>query len=244
MRNNLQQYKHPYKGLLRGGLAKCVQCKGTLYIQIKRGHYAGKTGIDADQISYQCSKYTGRGSVCKGCYIDARVLDKAAWQKAREIIRDPSQVEKKLRGLLAEITPKMQRENTVKKLQGIRNRQRALRKDLSTLSQEGKLDKGTREYLTGELHLLSREEETAQTELDDAQLVQEKHRQLQKRIVEFHQRCTLWREKIDDPEFIPSYDFKRDACEFFGITAIVHKSGQEDRLELQDGHPHIMSLIS
>ena len=236
--------QHPYKGLLCGGLARCAQCNAGLSIQIRRSRYKGKTGVDADEINYQCNNYGGTVSVCKGCSIGARSLDEAAWQKAVQIIRDPSLEEKKVRELLAEVTPSTQRANAVKRVENIRTRQKALRKDLSTLSQEGRLDKGTREYLLGELQLLSVQEEQAQRELDDAQVLQEKQGQLAERIVEFHQRCREWREKADDPEFTPSYDFKRDACEFFGITAIVRKSDQNPRYEITDGPPHIMFLIS
>ncbi len=235
--------KHPYKGLLCGGLARCAQCKASLYIQVRRNRYAGKSGIDADELRYQCTNYGGRTSECKGCSISARTLDEVAWQKAIEIIRDPCKVEQKIRALLAEVTQSKQRANAVKRVENIRNRQKALRKDFSTLSQERKLDKGTQEFLLGELHLLSIQEEQAQRELDDARLLQEKQRQLEERIVEFYKRCTQWREKIDDPELIASYDFKRDACEFFGITAIVRKSDQQPRYEITDGPPHIMSLM-
>ena len=73
---------------------------------------------------------------------------------------------------------------------------------------------------------------------------QQKYNQLQERIEQFHQRCSEWREKVDDPEFTPTYEFMRDACEFFGITAIVYKFGREHRFEIQARTPSIMSLIS
>lgn len=236
--------KHPYKGLLRGGLARCAQCGATLYIQVRRGRYAGKTGIDADEIRYQCTNYGGRGGYCRGCSISARMLDEVAWQKAIAIMRDPAKVEQKIRAALAKVKPGAQRANAVKHVESIRRRQQALRKVLSRLSQEGKLDKGTQEHLLGDLHRLGIQEEEAQRELDDAQLVQEKYQKLEQRIVEFYEKCRQWRAKIDDPEFTPSFDFKRDACEFFGITAIVRKSDQRPRYEITDGPPHVMSLIS
>jgi site-specific DNA recombinase len=236
--------QHPYKGLLRGGLARCAQCGATLYIQVRRGRYAGKTGTDVDEIRYQCTNYGGTGGPCKGCSISARMLDEVAWQKAIEIMRDPTKTEQKIRAALAEVKSGAQRAKAVKQVEEIRRRQQALRKDLSRLSQEEKLDKGTQEHLLGDLHRLSIREEEAQRELDDAQLLQEKYQKLEQRIVEFYEKCTQWRAKIDDPEFITSYDFKRDACEFFGITAIVRKSDQHPRYEITDGPPHIMSLIS
>jgi hypothetical protein len=107
-----------------------------------------------------------------------------------------------------------------------------------------KLDKGTREYLSGQLNILAQQEEEAKKELEDEQAFQQKYNQLQVRIAEFHQRCIEWREKLDDPEFTPTYQFMRDACEFFGITAIVYRFGHDPRFEIEVRMPSIVSLIS
>jgi hypothetical protein len=98
--------------------------------------------------------------------------------------------------------------------------------------------------LTGQLTLLAKQEEEARKQHDDERVFQQKYNQLQERIAQFHQRCSEWREKLDDPEFTPTYDFMRDACEFFGITAIVYKFGRNPRFEIQARTPSLMSLIS
>lgn len=74
--------------------------------------------------------------------------------------------------------------------------------------------------------------------------MQEKYNELQEKIAEFHRQCTQWRENIDDPEFTPSYEFKRDACEFLGITAIVWRRGHEPRYKIKSDPPSIVSFLS
>ena len=243
-KNATRNLQHPYKGLLRSGLAKCAQCNGNLVIQIRPGRYKGKQGIDADEIRYQCGNYTGTLSKCKGCSTDARMLDAAGWAEAVKIIRDPSEVDKRIQKLTADNPITKQHRNKLATLADIHNRQTALRKDLSEMSQKGKLDKGTREYLSSQLTILAKQEADTKQQLEDEQAVKEQYNKLQQRIVEFHKRCTQWREKLDDPQFTPSYKFMRDACEFFGITAIVYKAGHEQRYEIQKDPPSIVLLIS
>ncbi len=104
-------------------------------------------------------------------------------------------------------------------------------------------DEKTVEFLSGQLRLLEQQEQDVQTELADEEALQEKYNTLQQRIVEFHERCTEWREILGDPQFTPSYDFKRDACEFFGITVIVYPTDHEGRFETELRPPSIVSLI-
>lgn len=198
---------NPKESLLRAGLVKCGECG--MNMRVSRRYF--KT---SDYLCYLCptNRLIGR---CRGCSIPGSQIDDAAWERAIEIIRNPSLVEEKLQQLMA-----------------------------SDLMQGGKLDKGTSEFLSGELQLLAKQEETCLAELAKEQLLQDKYNQLQARIAEFHQRCLAWRENIDDAEFTPSYQFKRDACEFFGITAIVYRHGHDPRFEIQATVPSLVSLIS
>ena len=78
MRNNQQE--EPV--LLRGGLAKCGNCGRTA-----RPVPNGGGGMD-----YRCSSMTSSHK-CRGCNIRAFSVDTAAWEVAREIIHNPSQVD-------------------------------------------------------------------------------------------------------------------------------------------------------
>ena len=107
-----------------------------------------------------------------------------------------------------------------------------------------KVDKKTAEFLSGQLQLLGKQEEEYLQALADEQSFQEKYRLLQRRLADFRLKCQEWREKVNDPKFIPLWQLKRDAVEFFGITAIVYKAGSDPRFEIQVTLPSIMSLIS
>jgi len=231
-RNN----RNPNENLLRAGLVKCGECGGNMSV-------SRRLQKNSDYLRYHCGKRNLLGR-CPGCNIPARMVDEAAWQRAIEIIRDPSEVDGKIKQMMVNNSTIEQRRKTLNGLSGIRKKQTSLRKNLSDLMQEGKLDKGTREFLSGELQLLAKQEETCLAELASEQALQDKYNLLQERIAEFHQLCIEWRENIDDPESTPSYQFMQDACEFFGITAIVYKFGHDPRFEIQGRPPSIISLIS
>lgn len=232
-RNN----RNPNETLLRAGLVKCGECRGNMTVL---RHLREKS----DYLRYNCGKHSGLIGRCVGCNIPARMVDEAAWQRAVTIIRDPSEADEKIKKLTTSNPMVKRREQTRNNLAEIRRKQANLRQELSELAQEGRLDRGTREFLTGQLALLANQEEEAKKQLEDERAFQQKYNQLQERIAEFHQRCREWREKLGDPEFTPTYQFMRDACEFFGITAIVYKFGHDPRFEIQVRPPSIMSLIS
>ncbi len=161
----------------------------------------------SDYIRYTCGKRNLLGR-CTGCVIPARMVDEAAWQKAVEIIRDPSEVDEKIKKLTTSNPMLKQREKTRANLADIRNRQASLRRDLSEMSQENKLDKGTREYLIGQLNILAKQEEEAKKQLEDERVFQQKYNQLQERIAQFHQQCQEWRGKLDESEYTPNFPWK------------------------------------
>ncbi len=239
---------NPYEVLLRAGLIKCGHCGGNMTAHRHYYNYQRKRPQRQNSreyyIDYQCQRRYKSFGRCDGCQITAPFADNAAWQEAVKIIRNPSLFENKIQKLSTSDPIIEQRKRMLKTLVEIRNKQTSLRKDFSEMSQAGKLDKGTREYLTGELNILAKREEDAKKQLADEQAFQVKYNLLQKRIATFHERCQEWREKLDDPEFIPPYEFKREACEFFGITAIVYRDGLPDRCAIETRPPSIMSLLS
>ena len=153
-------------------------------------------------------------------------------------------MDNKVHVLLSEATVAKHRKQTMDELADIRKKQATLRQELNVLIQEGQLDKGTREYLSSQLKILAKHEEDAKEQLADEQVAQRKYDQLQQRIVEFHEQCEEWREKLDDPQFTPSYQFWRNACEFFGICAILWRIGTEPRFEIRVNPPDIVELLS
>ncbi len=238
-RNNHQ----PQQALLRAGLIKCGYCGGNLTAH--RHFITLSNGGSSLHIDYQCQRAHFASKRCEGCQIAASQVDVAAWECALAIIKDPGELDRRVEALLADesFQASEQRQKGLKALTEIRRKQTNFRKQLSDLIQEGVLDKGTREYLNGQLQMLVKQEEDAKKELADEEAIQKRYNKLEQKLLEFHQRCAEWREKLDDPQFIPPYDFKRDACEFFGITVIAYRKGHEPRFEIYPDPPSIVSLL-
>src|SRR5712692_1280848 len=217
--------------LLRSGYVLCGQCCRVMTVRRdkRRGSIA----------SYTCPNTRER---CEGRSILAREVDIAAWEEAIHIIRDHSEVDQKVETLLRELDGAKNKRQQKNELAVIRKKQIALRNELNTLIQEGKLDKGTREYLTGQLKILAQQEEDCLAKQKDEEEVQAKYDKVQRKLLDFHTRCEEWREKIDDKQFIPPYQFKRDAIEFFGICAIVHRVGSQPPFQIEIDPPSIMSI--
>lgn len=57
-------------------------------------------------------------------------------------------------------------------------------------------------------------------------------KELEEKSDKFHQRCAEMREKISDPCYSSSYEFKRYACIFLGIKATVYAVKHKLRYEI------------
>ena len=219
--------------LLRSGYCICSQCKRVMTVRRdkRRGSIA----------SYYCPNSRVR---CKGRSILATEVDIPAWEEALNIIRDPSEVDQKVETLLKELDKEKNKRQDKKELTAIRKKQTAMRTELNTLIQEGRLDRGTREYLTGELSLLAKQEEDLLAKQKNEEEVQATYDKVQRKLLAFHKRCEAWREKLDDPQYTPTYQFMRDAIEFFGIRAMVHPVGSKPPFNIIIDPPSIVSIIS
>ncbi len=232
---------HPEESLLRSGLAKCGHCGSNLIVNRDRRKNNNPLGYYA---SYMCGTHISSLGRCPGCTIPVSVLDEAAKQKAREIIRDPKEVEEKVRKITAGNPILEQRKKMLDDLKAIQKKQASMRENLNTYMQEGTLDPGTREYFSTQLRILAQEEEKRKKDLADEQALQEKYNKVQENLAKFKERCVQWRAKLDDPTFNPPYKFWREACEFFGITGIAWKKGHEPPYKIASDPPSIVYLSS
>jgi hypothetical protein len=228
--------------LLRGGFAKCGYCGTTL--QVYRKTDTRKNGQQVSYFSYNCSRPYNSVDLCKGCSIAVDTLDAAAWEKAVEIIRDPTEVDNKIADILKKNSAAQQRQRALKTLNAILKDEETYRRNLAAEMKKRKLSERTIAYLQAELAALEQQEQEARKNLADEQTMQQKQEKLQCRIAEFHQQCQEWRGKIDDPEFIPTFIFQRDAILFFGITATVWKVDHKPRYLFFTDPPEIVELLS
>lgn len=140
-----------------------------------------------------------------------------------ELIRDPSVVEEKIRQLQAQNPAQKQQQRKLKNLNAILREQETFRNNLAAEMRKKAFSERTVAFLNTQLTMLEQQEEEARRDLADEQRMQQQYEQLHIRIAEFHQQCQVWKEQLDNSEFIPSFQFKLDALLFFGISVKVRK---------------------
>ena len=237
-RNN----KHPHDYLLRAGLAKCGYCGSTMSAQPHT--YTSERGGARTYTLYACAKQAALLGVCQGCSILTTILDGAAWEKAVELIQNPSLVDKRLQAYKSVDPTADRRKNITAKLKEIRQEQAALQDYLTDRIIKRKLDRKTEDHLTTQLHQLAEQERKWLDELAKDDDMHQQWKKVQEKVETLHQRCAAMREKLRDPDYTPGYEEKRELCEFFGITGIVWKKGTDPHFEIRANPPSIVSLLS
>lgn len=222
-RNN----KDPYSDLLRGGLIKCGYCGGNM--QLDSSHH---------QKYYSCrtkSLLDGRCTVKN--IILGRLVEGRAWEVALDIIRDPSEVDRKIEALKKEDPNAGRREYITGELAKIKARQKRLRERL----EDEDLDDDTYGEIKARLKELADLKKGYESELAIEINVHEEWKKTQDQLRHFHKRCQEMRDKLDDPGYEPDNKFKREALEFFGITVWAWKANHNPRIEIHLNSPYIAS---
>jgi site-specific DNA recombinase len=238
-RNN----KRSQELLLRGGFARCAYCGYAL--QTWSHVHRRVTGEKVTHMYYQCAKPTiDIGQRCGGCCIPAKVLDSEVTDYIFALIHDPSELDKKIEDFKKNSSVKKQKERKLANITDIRKQQTALRNNLTELLKQEVVDIPTRNHINGQLQILAKQEEEALQEFADEQAFQEKYNKLEQRVAKFHRQCEEWRNQLDNPEFTPTFDFKREALLFLGVTVTVWRAGTEPRFVPHSDPPEIMELLS
>lgn len=238
-RNNKQEVP----ALLRSGFAKCGNCgrnvnARTMYWKLKEG---GKH----EYIYYRCMTQTNSTlHKCAGCYINAAIVDNAAWTKALEIIRDPSIADKALEEKKSKDPTAGRRKLIKKELAKLKSERENLQSDLLRMIRERKLDRNTEDVLTMRLKEIEKLEYEYNSELLDDDKIHQQWEEAQKRLEKLHRKCAVMREKLNDPNYEPDYKTKREYIEFFGITAIIWEDKHHPRFTIQSKFPEIVSPLS
>jgi DNA invertase Pin-like site-specific DNA recombinase len=227
-RNN----QHPDKYLLRGGYIKCGYC-GT--VMRTASPTREKNGV---RYRYVCINNAYTANKCdKGNKITAHIVDNYAWSKAVEIIRDPSQVDRKLEARRKEDPNAERREYITGELAKIKASRARLMKRL----EDEELDDESYTDVKRRLKELADLKRGYEHELTLESNIHEEWKKAQKQLNNFHRKCEEYREKINDPDYEPDYGFKREAIEFFGIIVRVRKGRNDDRMEAESNPPSIVS---
>jgi len=153
-------------------------------------------------------------------------------------------VDTAIQELLKENPLKKQQQKKIKDLNKILQEQETLRTNLSREMKKKNLSEQTVAILGRDLADLERQEKEAREDLANQQQVQQQYEDLGQRIAQFHQQCTEWREKLDDPQFKPDFHFYQEAVIFFGISVKMWKKGAEPPYEIRTRPPAIVELLS
>ncbi len=239
-RNSPRNNPDPQAALLRAGLAKCGYCGGNVTIKRGRGQRKGPNGEIKDRIDYRCSRGGSGLGRCRDFFERAYAVDEAAWSNALEIINNPSLVDEKINALRSKDPTQEHRTRYTAKIAEIEQKQKRLRDKL----EDEDLDPETYQDFKQRLKRYAEEKSGYEEELSNKQLIHKKWSALNDKLNDLHQFCAEMRERMSDPEYIPPYKKKREACELFGIYAIIWGAGHTPRFEIKCSPPDIMSLLS
>ena len=223
--------------LLRAGFAKCGNCGRNVSARRAR------PGSKYEYIYYRCTAHmNGVSRKCIGCSaMNARTIDDAAWQKAVEIIRDPSIVDAAVAERRSKDPTASRRKQISKEMASLEAERGDLQADLLRLIRERSLDRNTEGVLTNRLKEIEKLANQLRSELLDDEKIHQQWNTAQRKLEKMHQRCAVMREKLDDPAYEPDYKTKRDLLEFFGITATIWETGHKPRFKIQFNPPEIVS---
>ncbi len=237
-RNN----QNPEETLLRGGLAKCGYCKGNLTVHRTKDR---PERWQKANTYYYCARVRSRvQKICRHHTILSKTLDDAAWQAALEIIKDPTLVDKKIKARRTKDPTIERRKHIATKLAARRRDQAALRENLADLMKKRKPDSGTIDYLTKQLQDIAKEIEGYETQQEEEEQLHHQWRTVEEELTELHRFCAEMREKMSDPDYIPPFQKKREALEFFGITAILWGTDHKPRYQIEFDPPSVVTPLS
>jgi site-specific DNA recombinase len=238
---SLRNNKHSGEelGLLRAGLAKCGICGYTLRVHYHNGIYGRMKTPHAPE--YYCRKRTGKEDLKNhhATTIVLSALDVVAWEFALPYIKDPYLVRQRVQQLREEAKSNsniQEIENTVADIK----RQMA---NLFKLAQAAE-DDDTIGNLQGMLKDLERQKRDAEKMLYEEEEEEEIRRKIQAEIDKFESWAYKVRPLLSNPDYQPTYEEKRFACQILGVRAKVWPLGYPQRCKLDIAPPNIMSLIS
>src|SRR5260370_4886619 len=192
-----------------------------------------------DSVSYQCCKGVQGLGECQRVIIVTHFVDDAAWEHAVEIIKDPSLVEQK-------IEQKRKKYPLERELITVDQRLKEIDEEVQNLIYMGQhaQSKESLESLGKLLGHLEQEKNQWLKEQRKLQNIDEEYRKEQEALALFAKRCEAMRASLADPTFEPSYEFKREALEYFGIKAVVWRTERNPRFQITCDPPSIVSRPS
>ncbi|HKB46299.1 MAG TPA: recombinase family protein [Ktedonobacterales bacterium] len=100
-RTALRNNHYPERSLLRGGFARCGDCRGALGVKTTSHRLKSGNGAPYLRTRYCCNRSLLLGQQCRARVIEARLLDGVVWAKVCEILRHPEIIEHELEQMRA-----------------------------------------------------------------------------------------------------------------------------------------------
>lgn len=216
--------------LCRSGLAICGYCGGRLAVNRVRQKREKHIRVD-----YYCYRHKQGYAECEGVKVTARVLDEIAWQKAVEIIKQPSIIEEELR------KQRIEDPTTA----GLKTAEALLQETVQaiinvTQSIEATTNPAAIGILTKRLEELALLKEGYEEQYDAMLRYRINWEDAMRALDNFKAWCDEIRPKLTNPDYQPSYREKREALEIIGIKVAAFQATHDPRFRLDIDPPDII----
>jgi len=237
--NSLRNNHHPKDlGILRAGYCHCGICGRTMNV---RYHNPTPTN-DRRKPEYFCQRRTGKDGLVHhhNTVITVELLDKKAWAKAVEILKDPAKVRAKVAKAREDNKPVINTEDVEATIEHIRRQMN----NLYRLAQAA-TDDETIDDLTVMMNDLEKQKRAAEALLYDIEEDEEERQEVEAEIARFEKWAEGVRPMLTDPTYEPTYNEKRRAIECIGIHAVVfpERGDYPFRAQIDGNFPAIMSKM-
>jgi site-specific DNA recombinase len=221
--------KNPQDTLLRCGLVICGYCGS---------HMAVDRWPDG-RIRYRCAN--NKLGECEKhiVTISAKRLDAEVWQRAVEIIRNPSL-------LIEEINKRRKKDPTKDDRKTLRKQARDTKQQIENCTKTLREAKNetVRALMAQELERLVRQQEEIERAQNALGNQQEEWAKEQQAFDDFVKWCDEERAKLDDPKHKVTYQEKRNACEKLGLKARVWRPDHKPQWEIVPNPPDIVNTTA
>ncbi len=221
------------RGLLRAGFCHCGLCGRTMTIRYPKKNAS----------YYRCQKRTGKEEKINNhdIFVLSDRVDRAAWAKACEIIKNPQIVRERVKEKREEIQP-------VSGLAEVKARIEELDQQFSNLLElaQSATTKDSISRLRVTLEDIERQKQDAQALLGDAEEMEAENEKVEEELRRFETWAALVRPMITDASYQPTYQEKRLAIRILGIHAVITPTswGCKHAIEITFAPPKIMDALN
>ncbi|HXX78047.1 MAG TPA: hypothetical protein VEI53_06140, partial [Ktedonobacteraceae bacterium] len=238
--DSVRSNKHDELGLMRCKRVSCSICGWAMKVKYPRSAY-GRMKVPHPP-EYYCRRKEGGVEIVNNhtISISLRILDREAWEYAKEFLLNPQLVRDHIATLRNQVTFESNS-------QVIEQQITVLQKKISNLIAlaADAEDADTIDDLKGQLRKLEDEKRKLMDYLDNEERQEEENAKINRAIDEFEEWARKVAPRLTDPELeneVP-YIERRMAILAIGVKAIVYPGENKKRIALRIAPPKIMELM-